>query len=491
MTDAGDFSLEELDAISQDPVIITVAGHTNHGKTTTVRSLTRRPHFGSVSPEPGTTTEIHAQRFHMLHKTFLMLFDTPGFERAGDALSHCGFEFDVDCVAQFFASDRKYQLEQAVLKQVRQSDVVLYVVDVRQRVLEKYQDEFRLLSRSEVPVVPVLNFVAATDNRRDEWEAWFRKNNYHSYTPYDAFQHEPPDEEALFRQIQAYLKTPLHRRFVEVWINEGRARLAKGRAEAIRSIAEMLVDVAAFRLERKGVPPAEKAKTARELTTEFARLIMAREAATHRQIVRGYDFDEDLVENAGHSGQAEPVWSHDLFGPEMQKHAGMGIRAGAAAGAVTGGAIDAMVGGLTFLTGAFVGAALGALAGAFAAGFYNMNYDVKTQRLSFRAEDPTLKLLLGRCVALSRRMHRRGHGNPKMLVVDEKLPKLVNEKEILELLHTARSQFQATTEETNLPRVPQWKRTPRYQELLNTLKDRVAVCLNGNAAPVASPEVGE
>ncbi len=487
MNDAVHFTMEELEAINRDPVVVTVAGHTNHGKTTTVRSLTRRPRFGQVSPEPGTTTEIRPQRFHLLHKTFMLLFDTPGFERAGDALSHCGEAFDIDRIAEFFANDPKYHLEQAVLTQVRQSDVVLYVVDVRQRVLEKYQDEFRLLSRSEVPVVPVLNFVAQEGTRRDEWEAWFRKNNFHSYTPYDAFYHEPPDEEALFRQIQTAVKLPLHRHFIELWINEGRARLARGRAESARAIAELLIDVAAFRLEQAGVIPAERSRTARELSQRFARLIMEREAATHRQIVKLYEFDEDLLESVGQASDSEPIWGQDLFGPEMRKHAGIGVKGGAAAGALTGGTIDAFTGGASFLAGTLLGGMLGALAGALAAGFYNVNYDVKTQRLTLQTEPPTLRMLLGRSVALARRTHRRGHGNEQPLIVDERLPKLTEEKAILKLLDEAKSVLRATPEENGLPRVPQWKRNDRYQQLLDQLKDHVGRCLNGGLT--AAPQV--
>ena len=61
---------------------IAVVGHTNAGKTSLLRTLTRRAAFGEVSDRPGVTR--HVERIDLLlqGEVAVRFFDTPGLEDA-------------------------------------------------------------------------------------------------------------------------------------------------------------------------------------------------------------------------------------------------------------------------------------------------------------------------------------------------------------------------------------------------------------------------
>src|SRR5690554_4216830 len=69
------------------PLKISVVGHTNTGKTSLLRTLTRDGRFGEVSARPGTTRHVEAARLLVRGRVLLELYDTPGLEDAIDLLA--------------------------------------------------------------------------------------------------------------------------------------------------------------------------------------------------------------------------------------------------------------------------------------------------------------------------------------------------------------------------------------------------------------------
>ena len=59
---------------------IAVVGHTNAGKTSLLRTLTRNKRFGEVSPRNATTKYVSRTSVNIAGEPRLYLFDTPGFE---------------------------------------------------------------------------------------------------------------------------------------------------------------------------------------------------------------------------------------------------------------------------------------------------------------------------------------------------------------------------------------------------------------------------
>src|SRR3546814_19401051 len=65
-----------------DPHALTLAvvGHTNTGKTSLLRTLTRNPGFGDIDDQPGTTRHVEGARLLIDGRAVRELFDTPGLE---------------------------------------------------------------------------------------------------------------------------------------------------------------------------------------------------------------------------------------------------------------------------------------------------------------------------------------------------------------------------------------------------------------------------
>ena len=65
-----------------EPLKLAVVGHTNVGKTSLLRTLTRDVSFGEVSHRPSTTRHVEGARLSVDGEPLLELYDTPGLEDA-------------------------------------------------------------------------------------------------------------------------------------------------------------------------------------------------------------------------------------------------------------------------------------------------------------------------------------------------------------------------------------------------------------------------
>mgnify|MGYP001555260318 CR=1 FL=1 len=63
-----------------EALAIAVVGHTNAGKTSLLRTLTRKRRFGEVSDRPGTTRHVEVVELRIAGRPALRFFDTPGLE---------------------------------------------------------------------------------------------------------------------------------------------------------------------------------------------------------------------------------------------------------------------------------------------------------------------------------------------------------------------------------------------------------------------------
>ena len=73
--------------VDGSPLSFALVGHTNAGKTSLMRTLTRRADFGEVSSQPGTTRHIEALLLKAGPQT-LRFLDTPGLEDAPALLDY-------------------------------------------------------------------------------------------------------------------------------------------------------------------------------------------------------------------------------------------------------------------------------------------------------------------------------------------------------------------------------------------------------------------
>ena len=108
------------------PVIkLAVVGHTNTGKTSLLRTLTRSVDFGEVSARPATTRHVEGTSILLGGQNVMELFDTPGLEDSIGLLTHLdskGRRADgVEIIKQFLGSRKargRFGQEAKALRQV-------------------------------------------------------------------------------------------------------------------------------------------------------------------------------------------------------------------------------------------------------------------------------------------------------------------------------------------------------------------------------------
>ena len=128
---------------------VVVVGHTNTGKTSLLRTLSRDERFGQVSDEPATTRQVEGIQLLLSDgEPVMVLLDTPGRydpHAVQDALDqYAGTErFEAqDRVHRFLDSAEAathYEQEAKVLRQMLESDAAIYVIDCREQGLGKYR----------------------------------------------------------------------------------------------------------------------------------------------------------------------------------------------------------------------------------------------------------------------------------------------------------------------------------------------------------------
>ncbi len=337
---------------------LAVVGHTNVGKTSLLRTLTRDVDFGEVSHRPSTTRHVEGARLSVDGQALLELYDTPGLEDAIALLDYLerldrpGERLDGPARAARFLEGsearQRFEQEAKVLRQLLASDAGLYVIDAREPVLAKYRDELAVLGSCGKPLLPVLNFVTSAQQREGEWREALARLGLHALVRFDTVAPPLDGERRLYESLALLLEKS--RPQLERLIADHEAQAQARHAAGVRLIAELLIDCAAC---RRSVGTDEQAQV-----QALHQSIRQREQACVQALLRLYAFRQEDA-RAADLPLLNGRWGDDLFNPETLKQLGVQVGGGMAAGAAAGAGIDLMVGGLT------LGAAtlLGALAG--------------------------------------------------------------------------------------------------------------------------------
>ncbi|AHK79377.1 GTPase SAR1 [Ectothiorhodospira haloalkaliphila] len=393
---------------------VAVVGHTNTGKTSLLRTLSRDTDFGEVCDAPATTRHVEGTEILVDGGPVMALFDTPGLEDASGILDwletgqqdrHAGAEA-LERFLQAPEASGRFEQESKVLRQLRSSDVGLYVIDAREPVLGKYRDELAVLGMCARPLIPVLNFVASQDNREPQWRETLANLGLHAVITFDSVVYDLQGELRLHEKLRSLLdayREPLGR------LMEARTREAQWlERSAAESVADMLLDIAACTL----LVPREPAATEAGME-ELQRLVRRREQDCVDALLSLYRFrasDYLATQIPLEDGQ----WGMDLFTTDALRHYGLRTSEGAAVGGAIGLAIDVMALGTTLGAGTAAGATAGALMGNGVGLGRRLGQRMRGQR-ELRVNDTTLRLLALRQRQLARALSRRGHGAEKAL----------------------------------------------------------------------------
>lgn len=399
------------------PLSLAVVGHTNVGKTSLLRTLTRDVGFGEVSHRPSTTRHVEGARLSVDGEALLELYDTPGLE---DAIALLGFletlerpgeRLDGPARTERFLQGpearQRFEQEAKVLRQLMASDAGLYVIDAREPVLAKYRDELQVLAGCGKPLLPVLNFVNATDHREPQWREALARLGLHALVRFDSVAPPEDGERRLYESLALLLEQS--RPALQRLIDDQQAQRLSRQASATRLIAELLIDCAACR--RSATP--EEAPAAVEALRQAVR---EREQRCVAQLLALYAF---RVQDASTADLplTEGRWGNDLFNPATLKQLGVKLGGGMAAGAAAGAGIDLLAGGLTL--------GLATLAGAVAGGTLQtvrgyggrLMGKLKGQR-ELTVDDTVLRLLALRQQQLLGALASRGHAALQRIEVD-------------------------------------------------------------------------
>jgi hypothetical protein len=395
------------------PVGIAVVGHTNTGKTSLLRTLTRDAGFGTVSDRPATTRDVQGVALLADGEPAVALFDTPGLEDAMGLseqlrLHHADAADPVAAIEAFLGSDHdagRFEQEAKVLRQMLRSDAALYVVDAREPVLAKHREELRLLAACGKPLMPVLNFVAGSDADAGAWKDALARLGLHVLAEFDTVVYDHDAEQSVFDKLGTLLEAR-RANFTRLAAARRRERTALIDA-ACRAIAELLIDAAGARV-RGSIDTDPQA-----LSAQLQERVRAAEQRCVETLLDLFRFElgtfrpPDLPLQHGR-------WQFDAFDPETLRRLGIRTGSAAAAGGAAGLAIDAAVGGMSLGAATALGAGIGAGYSALRS-FGRPWLDRLRGHQALALEEATLALLAARQMLLLRALLRRGHASQDAL----------------------------------------------------------------------------
>ena len=439
------------------PLTLAVVGHTNVGKTSLLRTLTRDVGFGEVSHRPSTTRHVEGARLSVDGEALLELYDTPGPEDAIALLDYLerleqpGERLDGPARLERFLKGsearQRFEQEAKVLRQLLACDAGLYVIDAREPVLAKYRDELEVLAGCGKPLLPVLNFVSAASHREGEWREALARLGLHALVRFDSVAPPEDGEQRLYESLALLLehaRTPLQR-----LIDDQQRQREERKQSALRLIAELLIDCAACR--RSVASDAGPAAV-----EELRQAIRKREQRCVEALLQLYAFRLQDA-SAADLPLLDGRWGDDLFNPETLKQLGVQVGSGIAAGAAAGAGIDLLVGGVTL--------GLAALAGAIAGGALQtargyggrLLGKLKGQR-ELTVDDNVLRLLALRQRQLLHALNARGHAAMGSIEVATPQDKTWREGKLPDALGKARAH-------------PQWSSLNGHKRLNQSERD--------------------
>lgn len=419
---------------------IAIVGHTNTGKTSLMRTLTRDRVFGEVADAPGTTRQVQSALCWLDGQPVLAWYDTPGLEDSIalrdwiESLPDEGSRLEgSDRVERFLRDEQaahRFEQEHRVLQQVMHSDAVLYVIDVREPVLPKYRDELYLLNACARPVLPLLNFTASPGAEPQPWVQALARLGLHMHLQFDSVT-PPIDGEALVFQMLGQLLSA-HRALLKQLSEQAYNARLQRRGQALGQIAELLIDTAA--LEDFSAP--DEASIQRVVAKQQREVRQAEQQCVDT-ILLMFQFGRDEY-LAADLAWSDGGWHSDPFSAQAMREAGVHLGKGVAAGALAGAAVDVMSAGLTLGTGTLIGAAAGAAWQGLERWGTDLLARVKGAR-SVRVSDEVVLVLAVRQLQLLDALEHRGHAAQGPVRAREQWqPAALSPDQLLKLLSSAR-----------------------------------------------------
>jgi hypothetical protein len=353
----------------------------------------------------------------------LALYDTPGFEDSSALLQALeGFNAakpdstPSELLREFVAHAPEYpefDQENKILLQALNSDVLLYIIDVREPLLGKYRDEVSILSKCAKPILPVFNFIAGNEDALVRWRGQMAEFNLHAALEFDTVAFDFEAEKRLYQKLQGVLEP--HYEALQSLIDFRQEIWTKLSLAAARRIFELLKDVACY---RRVISDGTD-----EAVQDMQHFVRKAEQRALKDLLAIFSFDHvdvKLQQLPVQDGQ----WKLDVFSPATIKAFGLNAGSSALTGAAAGAGVDLMVGGLSLGAATVVGAAIGA--GVATARRYKQELKAAWGGSKWLCvDDTTVTLLFLRQRELLHRLVRRGHAAQGEMSIGESAGKSI------------------------------------------------------------------
>lgn len=445
---------EELQNLK--PIVISVIGPTNEGKTSVLRTLTADPTFGQVNARAGTTVLVEIQKVMYKGVELLQLVDTPGFQMSGELLeqlekNHGGkLTPDLlrpDHILKTVAGlDDNFRHDIKAWKEVVRSDIVIYVANMMESPHQSLtQDTLTLLSNAGKPIIVLFNNVSESgklvkpgeksDLFRQAWIEELRRYKLFLYQIYDAHRRNFSNEVELFEKILVHVLDPIARKILKLEIQDRQVRERRRMERSREIIVDFMLDLADTRKGKGDVSLMDKEIVRQELGEEFNKEIFIKEHQTHIDILAAWDFKPGILERIIIPISTMDREANDLFGSDAWKQYLSGATTGAAVGAGIGLVLDCALAGLSLGTGTMIGGVIGGLVGSGINGFHHFSYDKHKKIITITPQKEVLLLLLARAIQLVRKLQARGKALEDGVQISvSRNPERIEEKELIALL---------------------------------------------------------
>jgi GTPase Era involved in 16S rRNA processing len=340
-----------------------IVGHPNKGKSSIVATLAEDDAV-AISPHPGTTTRARSYPMRLDGEVLYELVDTPGFQRAREALDWLerhdrGAGARAAVVKDFVeahAEGSRFYDERELLRPIVEGAGILYVVDGSRPYGRQYEAEMEVLRWTGRPRMALINLISKGDHV-EEWRAALAQ--YFSIVRvFDALRADFGKRIELLRAFGA-----IEERWAEPLNRAADALVAdreRRKRRAASEIADLLIGaLTATKAVRLGDAEADEAVLA-EAREKLREEVRKRERAERSAIQDIYHHGGLQAAEQAAGYLVEDVFSRESFSVFGLSSAQLALT-GAASGAVVGGAIDVALGGASLLLGAGIGAALGAI----------------------------------------------------------------------------------------------------------------------------------
>jgi GTPase Era involved in 16S rRNA processing len=471
-----------------EPIRIAVVGHTNAGKTSLLRTLTRRVNFGEVSQQPGTTRHVEAVELQVNGRAAVRFFDTPGLEDAVALREHLAAFDDKDLtpperVRRFLQGPEAhgvFEQEAKVLRALLEVDAAFLVIDAREPVLPKFRAEIELLNACARPVLPVLNFVRDAANREAAWKELLSAYGLHVVVRFDAAAPFVGAERELYRDLATLLRD--RRAQLDGVAAFLEAEFASRRQAAATRIAELLVDAAAMRRSVSAVEFAIESSRQR-LIAALQKAVFDKAQRCADDLLALYGFREGDADEAP-LPMVEGRWTMDFFHPEALKDASVLLGKGVAVGAAVGVVADLALHGLSLGAGAALGGAIG---GAVSQGLGPLGRKLANKLRDVHeltVEDRVLFVIASWQLKLLRALEQRGHAAVDRIAAGTTAGSTEAAQRPLAELVRAAQPARSHPDWESSARL-RWREAPQRQDVVARVAERAVVAIE-KLAPTAA-----